>query len=126
MSTRNERYWVSETYSESTPESAADGDFSETGYLYGYNAKNGYRQSFTLKEIVEQFIRRDYVYAENYCSRSTSQSLYGSTYTSDYRTGTERQECLHIRPKGPRHTKAYKRAARHLNKVLSRELKDRG
>jgi hypothetical protein len=118
-----ERYWVSETYSECTPESAADGDTSENGYEYGYTARNKYRQSYSLKEIIEQFIRRDYAYAENFCARSAEQSLYGSWYTSDYATGTDRQQALHIRPKARRGTRANKRAARYLNKVLSAELK---
>lgn len=125
MSTKlKPRYWVSETYSEITPESAEHGDFSDTGYEYGYDAKNKYRQAYSLKELIKSFVDRgDYTNAENFQPGQASQSLYAGYNTSDYRTGTERENALHVTPMGRRNTKAFKRASRHLNRALKKYLK---
>ncbi len=84
-----ELFWVSETYSQVTPESAEHGDFSETGWTD--------RGSFmTLRELVKR-IEDTLGYFESSGFDATSVDLYASDYhTVDYRTGTEEQSCLHI------------------------------
>lgn len=76
-------FYVSETYSQTTPESAEYGDYSECGY-------ENYGQFYTLKELLKELNGRCYHDNGN-----------GSFYDSDsrticYRTGTEQQNCLHV------------------------------
>lgn len=79
---------ISRTYSEVTPESAEDGDFSDTGLVYE-------NTEFTFRELVREL--RD-------CSQLSASHpgdcwhVWASTgfFTSDYSTGTEREESVHF------------------------------
>lgn len=74
---------VSRCYAECTPESAQDGDFSDTGFVYEANA-------FTFSELVREIrdggFRRD----------GSTGWLSTGFHTEDYRTGLEREESLHF------------------------------
>ena len=83
---------VSKTYSETTPESASEGDFSNTGFVYK-------DQSFTLRELIREL---------EDCSELSSwpvktpadchRGIWASTesHITCYRTGTETSESIHI------------------------------
>lgn len=81
------KFEVSRTYAEITPESAEQGDFSETGFVFN-------KEIYTLREIISE-IKREGFYREG----STSWFTTGF-HTTDYATGTEREENLHIELKG--------------------------
>lgn len=78
-------FLVSKTYSEVTPESAEDGDFSETGFCWQ-------DQVYSLEDL-KHLIKSEGFYRE---SRGTSWLTTGFS-TSCYRTGTQREENLHIK-----------------------------
>lgn len=78
------RFLVSITYSEVTPESAAEGDFSKTGFV-------SEDQEYTLEEL-KSLIKSGGWYREGRTRWMTTGS-----WVSDYRTGTEREENLHIK-----------------------------
>ena len=79
---------ISRTYSEVTPESAEDGDFSDTGFVYEDT-------EFTFRELVREL--RD-------CSELSAShpgdcaNVWASTgfETVNYYTGTEREESVHF------------------------------
>lgn len=94
---------ISRTYSEVTPESAKDGDFSETGFVYE-------NTEFTFRELVRELL--------DCCQISASHpgdcaNVWASTgfSTSDYSTGTEREESVHFsRSNSPRLLKYWRKA----------------
>lgn len=105
------RFKISVTYSQVTPESAAHGDFSECGYI-----EEPYKAS--LKDVINK-IESELGYFENFQAGGVYQSLYASDFhTIDYRTATEQQNCVHIQP-ADRRRKYHKRAAYWLNKVIA-------
>jgi hypothetical protein len=81
------KFLVSRTYSETTPESATEGDFSDTGYVHE-------AEEYTLRELID-LIKRDGFYREG-----GTRWLTNGWSTECYRTGTEREENLHIKMKG--------------------------
>lgn len=95
------RYTISQSYSEVTPESASLGDFSETGWV----DEKGW--TGTLKDVLQAIKNQGF---EHIQFNGKSVDVYGNFYTSDYRTGTERQECLHI--------EADSRAIEWLQKII--------
>ena len=97
---RNELFYISISYSEITPESAQLSDFSETGFdNYGYFG--------TLRDALKAIEDNGW---EDIQNNGTALTVYGNFYTSDYSTGTDRQECIHVT--GP------KRAVERLFKLL--------
>lgn len=78
---------VAQTYSEWTPESAEHGDFSDTGFEQEYSTD--WKLKDILRAIEDQGV--DHIQDDG-CTLS----IYGWSYTSCYRTGTERELCLHI------------------------------
>lgn len=77
---------ISRCYSETTPESAEDGDFPDTGFVYE-------SQEFTFRELVCEL--------RAFCTLSDSRfsgvvTWACSGFETDYRTGTEREETLHF------------------------------
>ena len=77
-------FLASITYSEITPESASNGDFSETGY-------HQTPRVYSLRELID-LIKREGFYRESGTDWMTS-----GYYTSCYQTGTEREESLHVK-----------------------------
>lgn len=83
-----EVFYVSETFSQVTPESAEHGDFSDTGY-------EDYGSFYTLKELIKR-IESD-GFEVNLHERGTRIDAYQADFsTVCYRTGTEQRNCLHI------------------------------
>ncbi len=77
------KFKVNRTYSETTPDSASAGDFSDTGFVFE-------DQIYTLRELI------DYIKAEKFEREGKTNWLTQGWFTSCYSTGTEREECLHI------------------------------
>lgn len=78
------KFLVSHTYQEVTPESAADGEYSETGSVFQ-------NEEYSLEEL-KSLIRREGFYREY----RGSGWLTKGHYITCYRTATERSENLHI------------------------------
>lgn len=83
---KNELFYISITYSEITPESAVEGDFSDTGYEeYGYFC--------SLKDVLD--VLKEYS-IEHIQRHGNELTVYGEFQIIDYKTGTERQNGIHI------------------------------
>lgn len=94
---------ISRTYSEVTPESAEDGDFSDTGFVYKDN-------EFTFRELVRELRDCCHLSASHPGDRSNVWASTGFS-TSDYSTGTEREESVHFsRSNHPRMIKYWRKA----------------
>lgn len=78
------------TYSTVTPESAAIGDYAETGWSMEY------RDDYSLRDIVDEIKQRGIEYLQNDGNSLTS---YGFSYCSDYQAGEETQERVHVQAK---------------------------
>jgi len=100
---------VSVTYDIVTPESAANGDFSESGF----ETAPFYTRS--VSEILN-LIREHYAY-ENFQPGQNRQSIYADSFTSDYRTGTETSYAVHV--EGPE--KLMRVLNKRLEKLFSRK-----
>ena len=74
---------VNKTYSETTPESASEGDFSDTGFVFE-------NQIYTLEDLKDE-IKRD-----GYTRHGNTNWFETEFQTVCYRTGTDRSESLHI------------------------------
>jgi hypothetical protein len=74
---------VSRTYSEVTPESAKDGEFSETGFVFQDD-------TYTLRELIA------YIKSEGFYREVGTNWLTTGFYTECHQTCTEREESLHI------------------------------
>lgn len=95
---------ISRYYSETTPESAEDGDFSDTGFVYD-------SCEFTFRELVRE-LRDFYTLSDSRFSGVGTWACSGFE-TTDYRTGTEREETLHFsRDNAPRLEKYWPKALR--------------
>lgn len=95
---------VSMTYSETTPESCEEEDFSDTGFLWE-------DEEMTFRELVR--LLRDH--RESSCSPAGGDVFewYSSGYsTTCYTTGTERETSIHYsRQNKPHKEKYWKKAA---------------
>lgn len=99
---------ISRTYSEVTPESAEDGDTSDTGTI-DERARYDFRQ---LIDLMRQ-------HPEASASHGTDTRVWYSTgyQVDDYSTGTEREECIHWhRENLPRHAKYWTKARRFADR----------
>ena len=80
---------ISKTFSETTPESCEDSDFSDTGFIEE-------SQEVTFTELVD--LMKDHNNAS--CSPDSFDNIHTwySTgfYVDDYSTGTEREESIHF------------------------------
>lgn len=80
-------FTVSRTYSETTPESAEDGDSSDEGFVY-----KDEQQSF--REVVSALRECSEV---SQCPVTTGHAWASTEYTViDYQTGTDRSESIHV------------------------------
>jgi len=89
---------VAITYSEITPESAEKGDYSDSGFVEESRA-------VTFRELVDLIWREGFL-----AERGTAWLSTGFSVT-DYRTGTEREECLHFSRENPQRLRKYWEAA---------------
>lgn len=77
------KFLVSRTYSEWTPESSVDGEYSDTGFVFE-------DVEYTLRELIE------YIRSERAIREGRSSWLTTGSFAADYATGTEREECIHV------------------------------
>ncbi len=95
---------VSRCYSETTPESAEQGDFSDTGFVHE-------AEPFTFSELVRVISQG------GFRQEGGTDWLCTGYSTVDYRTGIEREETLHFNRANPeRLRKWFWLAARIANK----------
>ena len=95
---------ISRCYSEVTSESAEVGDFSDSGFVYE-------SCEFTFRELVRE-LRDFYTLSASPFSGVGTWACSGFE-TTDYRTGTEREETLHFsRDNAPRLHKYWPKALR--------------
>lgn len=95
---------VNRAYSEVTPESAEDGDISDSGMI----AENA---EYTFRELVAML--KDHPQASCHPARGDVFEWYSSGWhIDDYATGTEREETVHYSMSNPaRNAKYWKLAA---------------
>lgn len=101
-------FLISRTYSEVTPESAEDGETSDTGII-DERARYDFRQ---LIDLMRQ-------HPEASASHETGPRVWYSTgyQVDDYSTGTEREETIHWRTDNlPRHAKYWAKARRFADR----------
>lgn len=77
------RFIVSETYQEVTPESAQDGDFSDTGFVFQ-------DETYSLRELI------DYIKRNGYTRQGLTSWLSTGESIECYQTLTYRSTNLHI------------------------------
>ena len=84
---------VNRCYAETTPESVEDGEFSDTGTI----SEN---EEMTFRELVRAM--QEHSQCSCYpASGSTHEWLFTGFSTTDFRTGTERDESLHYSRQNP-------------------------
>lgn len=96
---------ISRTYAEVTPESAENSDFSETGFI-------SEKEEVSFSQLVD--LMREHCQPSCSPNDGSPQTWYSSGfYTSDYSTGTEREESIHFhRDNTPNAAKYWKLAAK--------------
>ncbi len=104
---------ISKTFSEITPESAEDGDFSRTGFV-------SEEEKVTFSELVD--LMKDHSQASNWPDQMDINTWYSTGfYTSDYRTATEMEECIHFSHKNTANAAKYWKLARiYANSYLNK------
>ena len=86
----NEVYTVSRTYSEITPESCEDGDFSDHEFVYE-------DEPMTLKEVIIELENSNMSDTSCYPATETNHFWFSNEFVNICdRTNTKRQESLHI------------------------------
>lgn len=94
---------ISRTFSETTPESAEQGDFSDSGFIV-------HSEQVTFKELV--CLMGEHTNPScSPASGDTSEWYTTHPYTSCYRTGTEREEGIHYGRENPAKNAKYWRLA---------------
>jgi hypothetical protein len=81
-------FTVGQSYSETSPESVEQGDFSDHGWEF--EPEPGFSLSDLLWEIKKQGI-------ESIEERGDSLDIYGHWHVESYRTGEEKQTCIHVK-----------------------------
>ena len=95
---------VNRTYTETTPDSVENGEFSDRGFI----AEN---VSYTFKELVQ--LLKDHSEASNWPANGKTSEWYSTGYyTSDYATGTDRNESVHYSQENqPKNAKYWRKAS---------------
>lgn len=102
------QFIISRTYSEITPESAENCNLSDSGFI-------DERARYDFQELID-LMRR---HPEASASHDTGPRVWYSTgyQIDDYKTGTEREECIHWhRENLPRHAKYWTKARRFADR----------
>jgi hypothetical protein len=94
---------INRTFSETTPESAEVGDFLDSGFI-------SEKEKVSFSELVALMEE----HREASCSGEPNLYTWYSTgfFTSDYRTGTEREECIHFCKENTPNVQKYWKLAR--------------
>jgi hypothetical protein len=77
------KFKVSRTYQHATPESASEGDYSDTGYVFEDRV-------YTLSEL------KAYIRSEGFGREGRTGWMETDWSVVDYSTGTEGSESLHV------------------------------
>jgi hypothetical protein len=94
---------LSKTFSETTPESAEHGDFSNSGFEWQ-------DVEYTFKELIDELKNN------NYCIHQLDRTISNDFETVCYRTMTERQFSLHYsRDNNERSVKYWKKALEYVS-----------
>ena len=94
---------ISKTYSEMTPESAEDGEYSYSGFVWE-------DCEYSFRELVE--LLRECSEASCWPATGSVNEWYCNEWgTTDYSTGEQRQECVHYSHKNPSKNAKYWRWA---------------
>jgi hypothetical protein len=101
---------ISKTFTEVTPESAVDGDFSDMGYITE-------KEAVTFRELV-QLMKEHPEPSQSPTDGNTRTWFTCYPYTSDYSTAAERQESIHYHQDNtPNIPKYWKLAYKIANQV---------
>lgn len=95
-------FLVSKTYSQITPESAEDGDFSDRGFVWQ-------DVPYTFRELVELLESREWYF--------DGSSISNGWNVIDYSTMTEEEEQLHVSCPTPRHKRYFDKALKLAGKI---------
>jgi hypothetical protein len=96
---------ISRTFAEITPESAEDGEFSETGFITE-------REEVSFSELVK-LMKEHYQPSSSPNDGGTGVWYSTGFQTEDYSTGTESEECIHYhKDNAPNVAKYWKWAAK--------------
>lgn len=100
---------ISRTYAETTPESVEIGDFSDHGFI-------SEREEVTFTELVE--LMKIHMHPSSSPNNGSVNVWYSTGFsTSNFRTGTEREESLHFHHENaPNAAKYWKLARKFANK----------
>ena len=92
MKNEKPRYLVNRTYTEVTPESAENGDFSDSGMVYE-------NEPHTLESLLHELQDCSELSVSPATQATIRSRTWASTQydTEDYTTDTQRQESVHIR-----------------------------
>ena len=91
--------FINRTYSEWTPETAEDGEFSDNGFI-------AEKEEVTFRELVELMEAHDHP-SQSPNDGSTDVWYSTEAYIDDYGTGTERQESIHFHKDNHPHVARY-------------------
>jgi hypothetical protein len=94
-------FQVAKTYQTVTPESAEMGDFEDSGFIFER------RNDYSLKDIIDEINQNS---VEHCQENGNGFDIYFSSYCSDYQTGEDTSECLHV--------SANPRAVKRLTKLF--------
>jgi hypothetical protein len=104
MPRMNNYILISKTFTEVTPESAENGDFSKTGFIEK-------RVKVTFRELVE--LMKDHPHGSQSPNDGNKHVWYTcSSFTSDYKKGVERDESIHFHRQNTPNAEKYWRLAR--------------
>jgi hypothetical protein len=99
---------ISRTFATITPESSEQGDFDDHGFI-------SEREEVTFTELVD--LMREHIHASSSGDVNTDVWFSTGFYTSDYRTGEEREESIHFhRENAPNVAKYWKLAHKFATK----------
>ena len=95
-------FLVSKTYSQTTPESAEDGDFSDSGFVWE-------DVPYTFRELVELLDSREWTYEHGIITNYWN--------IIDFSTMTEEEEQLHVQCPTARHIIYFDKALKLAGKI---------
>lgn len=95
-------FLVSKTYSQVTPESAEDGDFSDCGFVWE-------DVPYTFRELVELLDSREWSF--------DGSSISNGWNIIDYATMSEEEEQLHVKCPTARHARYFEKALKLAGKI---------
>jgi hypothetical protein len=107
----NKMIIVSKTYATTTHESVENGDFEETGFVYQ-------DEILTFHELIKEINSEHYCHLSSYpCNDPTNIWITCESFTSNYKTGEEKEYSLHFTAKNPKDWKYWKKALKYCGVI---------